>query len=53
MDTDQFLLAFDRFISRRPRPSLIVCDNGSNIVRGSEDLKDLFRDLEVRPDLFF
>ena len=41
LDTDSFLNAFFRMVSRRGRPKDVVCDNGTNFVGGSNELKEL------------
>lgn len=41
LDTDGFLLAFSRMVSRRGKPEKVVSDNGSNLSAGERDLKDL------------
>ena len=41
LDTDSFLNAFFRMVSRRGLPKDIVCDNGTNFVGGSNELKEL------------
>lgn len=41
LDTDSFLNAFFRMASRRGLPEDVVCDNGTNFVGGSNELKDL------------
>ena len=41
LDTDSFLNASFRVASRRGLPEDIVCDNGTNFVGGSNELKDL------------
>ena len=40
MDTQSFLCAFSRFIARRGRPRTIFSDNGTNLTRGSKELKE-------------
>ena len=40
LDTDSFLNAFFRMVSRRGLPTDIVCDNGTNFVGGSNELKE-------------
>jgi hypothetical protein len=47
MDTSSFLLALDNFLTVRPRPALLICDNGSNFKRGAFDLKHLQDKLAV------
>ena len=39
MDTDSFLMAFERFIARRIKPSLCVSDNGLNFRGGEKELR--------------
>ena len=41
LDTDSFLNAFFRMTSRRGVPKDVVCDNGTNFVGGSNELKEL------------
>ena len=41
LDTDSFLNAFFWMASRRGLPEDIVCDNGTNFVGGSNELKEL------------
>ena len=41
LDTDSFLDAFFRMTSRRGVPKDVVCDNGTNFVGGSNELKEL------------
>ena len=41
LDTDSFLNAFFRMATRRVVPEDVVCDNGTNFVGGSNDLKEL------------
>ena len=41
LDTDSFLNAFSRMASRRSPPKDVVCDNGTNFVGGSNELKEL------------
>ena len=41
LDTDSFLNAFFRMVSRRGLPRDIVCDNGTNFVGESNELKEL------------
>ena len=39
LDTDSFLGAFSRFISRRGRPKVVYSDNGTNLVAGEKELR--------------
>ncbi|XP_078360400.1 uncharacterized protein LOC144644752 [Oculina patagonica] len=41
LDTDSFLNAFFRMTRRRGVPKDVVCDNGTNFVGGSNELKEL------------
>lgn len=43
LDTDTFLNAFYRFVSRRGEPEEVFSDNGTNFVGASRELKELFR----------
>ncbi|TKS64949.1 ATP-binding cassette sub-family A member 2 [Collichthys lucidus] len=45
MDTDSFLLALRRFISRRGKPYEILCDRGTNFRGGERELKESLEDL--------
>ena len=38
LDTDSFIKAMIRFINRRTKPSLIMCDNGTNFVGAYREL---------------
>jgi hypothetical protein len=40
MDTSSFLLALERFLALRPRPCVIIADNGSNFKGGEAALKE-------------
>jgi hypothetical protein len=40
MDTSSFLLAIERFIAIRPRPTVILEDNGTNFRGGEAALKE-------------
>ncbi|XP_038053740.1 uncharacterized protein LOC119726178 [Patiria miniata] len=42
LDTDAFLMAFRRFISRRGKPFEILCDCGTNFKGGDNELRDAF-----------
>ena len=41
LDTDSFLNAFFRMASRSGVPEDVVCDNGTNLIGGSNELKEL------------
>lgn len=49
LDTDSFLMALRRFISRRGCPYELWSDQGTNFKGGSKELKEAFEDLS--PDL--
>jgi hypothetical protein len=40
MDTLSFLLAVEQFLAARPRPSVIIADNGTNFTSGAAALKE-------------
>jgi hypothetical protein len=40
MDTSSFLLAVEQFLAVRPRPSVIIADNGTNFRGGAAALQD-------------
>lgn len=46
LDTESFLAALRRFISRRGLPKLICCDNGSNFVSANTEIKLLNKQLK-------
>ena len=46
LDTDAFLNAFTRFISRRGVPKEVVSDNGTNFVGAVNELKSLVSELD-------
>ena len=46
LDTDAFINALRRFISRRVNPHTIYSDNGTNLVGGYLELKRSLRDLD-------
>jgi hypothetical protein len=46
LDTNSFLNALNRFISRRGVPSVIISDNGTNFVGCVNELKDLYKKLD-------
>ncbi|KAL3976302.1 alcohol-forming fatty acyl-CoA reductase [Sarotherodon galilaeus] len=45
MDTDSFLMALQRFISRRGTPLEIICDQGTNFKGGDKELRAAFDNL--------
>ena len=44
LNTDSFLCAFNRFMSRRGKPEKIFSDNGTNLVSGHKELNEAIRD---------
>ena len=46
LDADAFLLAFNRFRSRRGTPHEVLCDNGTNFRGGLSELKKAFSEME-------
>ena len=46
LDTDSFLNAFYRMVSRRGLPEEMLSDNGTNFVGGHNELKDLVKQLD-------
>jgi len=46
LDTDAFLNAFARFVSRRGLPELVLSDNGTNFVGAVHELNTLFQKLD-------
>lgn len=46
MDTDSFLMALRRFISRRGKPFEIISDQGTNFRGGNRELQEAFAALE-------
>ncbi|XP_062373449.1 uncharacterized protein LOC134061706 [Sardina pilchardus] len=47
LDSDSFLMALRRFISRRGRPHEILCDQGTNFKGGERELQESFRALQA------
>ncbi|XP_065094594.1 uncharacterized protein LOC135715104 [Ochlerotatus camptorhynchus] len=43
LTTEAFLAALRRFVARRGRPELILCDNASNFVGAQRELRELHR----------
>lgn len=43
LSTESFMLALDRFISRRGRPSIIFSDNGTNFQGAANKLNEIFQ----------
>ncbi|XP_071963874.1 uncharacterized protein [Antedon mediterranea] len=46
LDTDTFLNAFHRFVSRRGKPEEIMSDNGRNFVGADRELKGVLKSLD-------
>ena len=52
LDAASFLMALSRFLARRPRPTTMVSDNGTNFVRADKDIQSLWKLLrQQRSDL--
>ena len=47
IDTQSFLLALTRFLSFAARPKKIVCDNGTNFVRGELELNHMWDEISL------
>jgi len=45
LDTDAFINALRRFISRRGKPNTFYSDNGTNLIGGCQELRKSVRDL--------
>lgn len=45
LDTDSFLMALRRFISRRGKPSELLSDQGTNFKGGDRELQEAFKAL--------
>jgi len=41
LETDSFLKCFQRFVSRRGRPQLIVSDNATNFVGATKEIEEI------------
>ena len=48
LDTDSFLAAFQRFVSRRGRPLKVFSDNGTNLTSGERELKEAIQSWNQR-----
>ncbi len=46
LDTEAFLNAFTRMVSRRGIPSYVISDNGTNFVAAEKDLRQLVQALD-------
>jgi len=40
LDTDSFIMAFQRFCDRRGRPAVVYSDNGTQLVAGEKELRE-------------
>ena len=47
LEADSFLIAFSNFLARRPRPKLVISDNGGNFRRTAALLDTLFENLRA------
>ncbi|XP_023811839.1 uncharacterized protein LOC110015208 [Oryzias latipes] len=45
INTDSFLMALRRFVSRRGKPAEILCDQGTNFCGGERELRETFNGL--------
>lgn len=45
LDTDSFLLAFRRFVSRRGCPFELISDQSTNIIGGEREIQETFTQL--------
>ena len=45
LSTESFIMAFTRFLSRRPRPKLIISDNGTNFCGANNHLLKIYETL--------
>lgn len=45
INTDSFLMALRRFVSRRGKPAEILCDQGTNFRGGDRELQETFKAL--------
>ena len=43
LDTETFLMAFERFVARRGRPDFVRSDNGGNFRKGDKEIRDLLQ----------
>ena len=48
LDTEAFLNAFTRMVSRRGTPSYVISDNGTNFVAAEKDLRQLVQALDKK-----
>ena len=47
MDCSSFLNSFTRFVSRRPRPKIVVTDNGGNFIKANKELRCLLENIDI------
>ena len=45
MDTNSFIMAFQRFENRRGRPAVVYSDNGTQIVAGDKEIRSCLKNL--------
>ncbi|KAJ8019307.1 hypothetical protein HOLleu_42169 [Holothuria leucospilota] len=48
LDTDTFINAFRRFVSRRGHPEVVFSDNGSNLVSGESEMRKCMKRLSQK-----
>ena len=47
LEADSFLMALSRFLARRPRPEVIISDNGGNFQRSATVMSQLYEHLQT------
>ena len=48
LPTEAFMLAFQRFISRKSLPHIVLSDNASTYLSAAEELKSLFESEDLK-----
>ena len=48
LNTDSFLMAFERFLARNPRPKAVRSDQGRQFVKADKDVRELWNRLDQR-----
>ena len=51
LSTETFLLAFQRFVSQKSLPQIVLSDNASTYLSTAEELKTLFESEDLRESL--